>query len=118
MAFLTLSSTEIFQALNMRSNKKSLFELHYFNYYLLGTMIISFVLSVIIIYVPFINHLFDFAPLDFKMFMLSIGLGISIIPLVELYKLIKKLIYRNNYEKKENLYCRRKKGIVRNLVVS
>ena len=95
MAFLTLSSTEIFQALNMRSNKKSLFELHYFNYYLLGTMIISFVLSVIIIYVPFINHLFDFAPLDFKMFMLAIGLGISIIPLVELYKLIKKLIYRN-----------------------
>ena len=95
MAFLTLSSTEIFQALNMRSNKKSLFELHYFNYYLLGTMIISFVLSVIIIYVPFINHIFDFAPLDFKMFILAIGLGISIIPLVELYKLIKKLIYRN-----------------------
>ena len=68
---------------------------YYFNYYLLGTMIISFVLSVIIIYVPFINHLFDFAPLDFKMFMLAIGLGISIIPLVELYKLVKKLIYRN-----------------------
>ncbi|MGN1295618.1 MAG: calcium-translocating P-type ATPase, PMCA-type [Bacilli bacterium] len=95
MAFLTLSSTEIFQALNMRSSKKSIFELHYLNYYLLGTMVLSFILSVIVIYVPFINHLFDFMPLDFKMFMIGIGLGFTIIPLVEIYKLIKKLIYKN-----------------------
>jgi len=58
MAFLTMSVCEVFQALNLRSMTKSIFRLKTRNKVLFGAMVMAFVLSLFVIYVPGINDIF------------------------------------------------------------
>ena len=90
MAFLTLSMAEIFHSFNMRSRRKSLFKLGKPNYYLIGAMAISLVLSTAVIYIPFLRTAFDFAHIDAKEYFLSLLLAVLVIPIVEIAKLIER----------------------------
>ena len=87
-AFFTLSMCEIFHGYNMRSQKQSIFTLKKHNKTLWGAMALSFVLTLIIIYVPPLADIFTLEPLSLREIAVSIGLSISIIPLVEIVKLI------------------------------
>ena len=88
MAFLTLSLCEIFHSLNMRSRTKSIFKLKSHNKYLFGAMLLSFALTLTVIYLPGINKAFDLTPLSTSNFFTAIALAVAIIPVVEIVKLI------------------------------
>jgi Ca2+-transporting ATPase len=95
MAFLTMSTCEVFQALNLRSRDKSIFSLRTRNKFLEGAMLFSFVLSLAVIYVPGLNTIFKLTALSAVDLVISIGLALAIIPLVELMKLVHRLIFGN-----------------------
>lgn len=88
MAFLTLSLCEIFHSINMRSRTKSIFHLKNHNKYLFAAMLLSFVLTLGVIYLPGLNTVFGLAPLSAGDLFTAIGLAFAIIPIVEIAKFI------------------------------
>ena len=59
------------------------------NKYLLGSMLMSFVLTLGVIYTP-LNVFFELEALPASEFLTAAGLSLAIIPLVELVKLINR----------------------------
>lgn len=98
MAFLTLSMAEMFHSLNMRSRRNSLFKMNHHNKYLFAAMLASLVLTTIVIFVPFLATAFQFETISIAEYLVAIGLGLLVIPIVEVVK-----IFQRAYEsKKEN----------------
>lgn len=91
MAFLTLSMCEVFHSLNLRSRLNSIFRLKRHNKYLFGAMILSFVLTLIVIYTPGVNTIFELKPLALGDLGLAVLLAFSIIPVVEVVKFISRM---------------------------
>ncbi len=92
MAFLTLSMSEIFHSFNMRSRRESIFRMKNQNKFLLGAMVLSLLLSTIVIYVPFLADAFDFAPISAAEYAVAMALALSVIPIVEIIKLIQRKV--------------------------
>lgn len=92
MAFLTLSMCEIFHTLNMRSRDKSFFMVKGRNKFLFGAMILSFVLTFAVIYIPGLNAAFSLTALSVGNFFEAIGIAILIIPVVEIVKLVMRTV--------------------------
>ncbi len=90
MAFLTLSLMEVFHSFNMRSRRESIFKLKKQNKLLWGTLVFSLVLTVIIIYVPFLRKIFSFTFIGLKEFATAVAIAVLIIPIVEIAKLIQR----------------------------
>jgi Ca2+-transporting ATPase len=96
MAFLTLSLCEVFHSLNMRSRTKSIFRLKTRNKVLIGAMILSFVLTLSVIYIPGINTIFSLEALSLTNLLIGSGLAVMIIPVVETAKLVVSMIRKRN----------------------
>ncbi len=94
MAFLTMSMAEIFHSCNMRSQRGSIFTLKSVNPWLLGAMGLSLILTVAVIYVPFLAQLFGFRSISLLEYSVAMGLAACIIPIVELVKLIRRRVMR------------------------
>ncbi|MCE5196688.1 MAG: cation-translocating P-type ATPase [Negativicutes bacterium] len=90
MAFLTMNMVEIFHSLNMRSQRGSIFSLGSQNGYLLMAAGAAFIMSTIVIYVPFLANAFGFAEINLQEFLVAMCLAISIIPAVEIVKFIER----------------------------
>ena len=90
MAFLTMSMCEIFHAFNMRSQRKSVFGLKSHNKVLWLAMIGSLILTTALLEIPFLANAFGFTPVGFKEYGIAIALAVSIIPIVEIVKLIQR----------------------------
>ena len=90
MAFLTLSMIEIFHAFNMRSLRESVFRLPSHNRLLWAAMGLSMALTLAVIYVPLLSSAFGFAHISLAEYLTAMGLAISIIPIVELEKWLKR----------------------------
>ena len=90
MAFLTMSMAEIFHSYNMRSRRKSLFQLKKQNMFLLGSMILSLVLTTAVIYIPFLSNAFGFEHINVMEYLIAMGLAFSVIPVVEIIKLFQR----------------------------
>ncbi len=90
MAFLTMSMSEIFHSLNMRSQRGSIFTLKSKNMFLFGAMALAFVLTTLVIEVPFIAELFGFSPIGIVEYLIGMGLAILTIPVVETVKFIQR----------------------------
>lgn len=90
MAFLTLSMSEIFHSFNMRSRRQSIGKMGSMNWYLIGAMVLSLVLSTVVIYVPFLKDAFDFAAIDAREYFTALVLAVLVIPIVEIIKLIQR----------------------------
>lgn len=88
MAFLTMSIAEIFHSLNMRSQKKSIFRLGTKNVLLFAAAGVSLVLTTAVCEIPFLARAFDFTSVELPEYLVAIGLGALVIPIVELVKLI------------------------------
>ena len=97
MAFLTLSMAEIFHSFNMRSRRESIFRMKNQNMFLIGAMVLSLFLSTAVIYVPFLARAFDFAPISFAEYVVSMAIAVAVVPVVEIVKAIERAI-----EKKSN----------------
>lgn len=94
MAFLTLSMVEIFHSFNMRSRRKSVFTLKGHNKWLWGAMILSLVLTTAVIYVPGLRDAFQFQHISLMEYAVALGLAFSIVPIMELIKLIQRKLGR------------------------
>ena len=91
MAFVTVNFMEMFRAIAMRSQNDSIFTLKAFNYWLLGAFVLTTILTLGIVYIPTFARIFGFVPLNLNQFLISFGLAFSIIPLIEIVKIFKKL---------------------------
>ena len=92
MAFLTLSMCEIFHSFNMRSLHGSIFTMKTQNKWLWGAGILSFLLTTAVIEIPFLSNAFNLAHLDLMEYGVAMGLAICIIPIVEIVKLVQRII--------------------------
>ena len=92
MAFLTMSMCEIFHSFNMRSQRKSVFTLKGQNKILWAAMLGSLLLTTLVIEVPFIAGAFGFTPIGLTEYAIAIGLAILVIPVVEIVKLLQRLL--------------------------
>lgn len=90
MAFLTMSMAEIFHSFNMRSQRGSIFTMKARNYYLFGAMLLSLLLTTAVIYVPALSLAFGFEEISLLEYSVALLLAFSVIPLVELVKLIQR----------------------------
>ena len=92
MAFLTMSMAEIFHSFNMRSQRQSLFAMKCQNLYLWGAAVLSLVLTLVVLYVPFLQQAFSFEHISFLEYGIALGLAFMIIPLVEIVKAIQRTV--------------------------
>ncbi len=92
MAFLTLAMAEIFHSFNMRSRRQSIAKMGSINWYLVGAMVLSLVLSTAVIYIPFLADAFDFAHISLIEYGISLALSICVIPIVEIVKAIQRAL--------------------------
>ena len=90
MAFLTMSMCEIFHSFNMRSQRKSVFSLHSHNKVLWAAMVGSWLLTTLVLEVPFLAKAFGFTPVGLSEYLIAIVLALTVIPIVELVKLIQR----------------------------
>ena len=91
MAFLTLSLVEVFHGFNLRSRTASIFTLKKQNKTLWGTLLLAIVLTVVILYVPFLRNLFSFSYIDVKEFFIAVCIALLIIPIVEIAKIVRRV---------------------------
>ena len=87
MAFVTLSMCEIFHSLNLHSLDQSIFHITKLNMYLIGSMILSFILTLSVVYTP-LNTFFHLVALSLPEFLIAMALALAIIPITEIGKLI------------------------------
>jgi Ca2+-transporting ATPase len=92
MAFLTLSMAEIFHSFNMRSQRQSVFYMKCHNKYLWGAAILSLVLTLVVLYVPFLADAFSFEHISFLEYGIALALAFLIIPMVEIVKAIQRAL--------------------------
>ncbi len=90
MAFLTLSMCEIFHSLNMRSLSGSIFNIKGHNPYLWGAMLLSFLLTLVVIYVPGLNTAFRLVALSAGDYLTATAVAFAVIPVVEAVKLVQR----------------------------
>jgi Ca2+-transporting ATPase len=85
-AFLTMSMCEIFHAFNMRAQRQSIFTLRTNNPVLIGAAVLSLALTLAVIYIPVLAGIFSLEPLTSRELIVSLGMSVVIIPLVEIVK--------------------------------
>ncbi len=86
MAFVTLSACEMFHAWNMRSLKDSIFSIKTGNKLLFGSIILSFLILIPILFVPAMRSIFSLVKLDALNYLWAILISAAIIPIVETVK--------------------------------
>lgn len=95
MAFFTMAMSEIFHSFNMRSQRDSavgmVFKGHH-NVALYGAMIGSWILTTVVVQVEAIANIFEFKPLSIEEYLIALGLAVSIIPIVEVVKVIQRAV--------------------------
>lgn len=95
MAFLTMSMCEIFHSFNMRSQRQSVIKMMIsgsHNVYIYLATAASLVLTLAVIYVPFLRNAFGFTSISLKEYAVSMGIAFSIIPIVEIVKAMQRAI--------------------------
>lgn len=91
MAFATLGLIQLTHAFNVRSNKQSLFRIGWFtNRKLNIAVIISGLLIVLVIALPFLRELFSVVALNRQQWLIVAGASLSMIPIVEIVKLFSR----------------------------
>ena len=92
MAFLVVNFIQMFYAIDMRSQRESIFTMKTTNFWLLGSLLVTILLTLAVIYVPFLSNMFGFSEISLEKFGLSIVIAFLVIPLTEIYKIIERKI--------------------------
>jgi len=88
MAFLTLAMCEVFHSFNMRSQRTSLFKMKTQNLWLIGAGALSLLLTSLVVLIEPIAAIFGMVSIGFKEYVIAMVLGMTIIPFIEIAKLI------------------------------
>ncbi len=91
MAFLTLSTTQLFHAYNVKSHHSVFSPKSYKNKFMNFAFIVGFTLQVAVIYIPGISDLFEFAPLGIAEFAICMGLSLVMVVIQEIVKLVNRI---------------------------
>ncbi len=92
MAFLTLAMCEVFHSFNMRSLRGSLFKIKGQNLWLWGAGALSLLLTSLVVLISPVAKIFGMVGIGFKEYFIAMALGFAIIPLVEIVKLVHRMI--------------------------
>lgn len=95
MAFVSLCFIQLFHSYNLRSQRNSVLNGKLFgNKYLNLSALLGIALTLVVVLVPFFNDIFHTAQLTWLEWLISVGVSLAILPLVELQKLIEKAVTR------------------------
>jgi Ca2+-transporting ATPase len=95
MVFTVLCLSQLAHVLAIRSERESLFSMGVFsNKFLIGAVVLSFLLQIGIIYLPFLNPVFRTVPLSFGELLAAILLASLVFFAVEFEKLLKRRRYK------------------------
>lgn len=99
MAFLTLSTCQLFHAYNVKTDKR-IFSKNILNNKTLNiSFIVGFLMQIIVIYVPNVNsNIFKLSPLDLSNLMICIGLALAVIIITNILSLFKNKHKSNNLQ--------------------
>jgi Ca2+-transporting ATPase len=93
MVFTTLALAQMGNALAIRSDRLLLAQLGLFtNLPLLGAVVLTFLLQMAVVYVPFLQDVFDTVPLNLEQLLLSLGFSTIVFIVVEVVKWIRQRI--------------------------
>lgn len=96
MAFMAIISCQLFFSLSIRNSKKSIFKIGVFsNKYLIGAIILGFMLQLIVIEVPVLREAFKLQMLDRNGWIMVLILGLVPLLFKELYKLFNRTGNKN-----------------------
>lgn len=95
MAFLTLALIQLFHSYNLRSQTHSLFSRNPFANKSLNIAFLVGIALIAITFVPALQSFFGTTSLTLTELLISVGCAIAIIPLVELQKIIMRIIKKN-----------------------
>ena len=70
------------------------------NLFMLGAFAFSLLTTILVIYTPGLNTAFEFAPIHADEFFIAMALGVTVIPFVELSKVITRFAVKKRAEKK------------------
>lgn len=91
LAFMTIIACQLFYALSFRHPEYSVFKVGIFkNKYLVGAIVLGFLLQILVLEVPFLSDAFHLQSLHLQGWLEIIGLGIFPLVLNELIKLFRK----------------------------
>jgi Ca2+-transporting ATPase len=93
-----MSMCEIFHSFNMRSRRQSIFTLSRQNKWLWGSAAAALLLTTVVIEVPALARLFEFATISWKEYGVAMGLAFLIIPIVEIVKVFQRASARSKGE--------------------
>jgi Ca2+-transporting ATPase len=88
MAFTTLVFFSLFNVFNARSDERSAFAGFFHNRWLWGALLLSLLLQVAVIYVPFLQQAFSTAPLSLRDWLYCAAVASSVLWLREVSKLL------------------------------
>lgn len=92
MAFITLSVSQLFHSLNLRSATKSIFQVGIFkNRLLIGSIVLGLAIQASLVYVPFLHDVFGIHYLSIEDWLFVIGLSIIPVVLNEIVKAFKRV---------------------------
>jgi Ca2+-transporting ATPase len=91
MVFTVLCLSQLGHVLAIRSEKESLFKMGIFsNKYLFGAVVLTFILQMATIYVPFLNRIFKTEPLTWSELTFTLILSSAVFFAVEIEKLVRR----------------------------
>lgn len=97
MAFGVLALCQLFQAINLRHNRKSIFSIGLFsNPYMIGAFIVCAALQVSVMVLPFLQSAFKVVPLGMWDWVIVVALSSSPLFLYEVEKFIRRRIERKH----------------------
>lgn len=97
MVFTTLALAQMGNALAIRSDRLTLKQLGFFsNPALIGAVVLTFALQMAVIYVPFLQDIFDTTALSFGQLAMSLGLSTIVFFVVEITKWLKQKFERKS----------------------
>ena len=100
MAFVSLALIQLFHSFSMRSQDHSILNRKLFaNKYINLSFLIGVALTVFIVVVPGVNTAFGTVMINGVEWAISIAVAFAVIPCVEIYKLIVRLIQKHNAKK-------------------
>jgi Ca2+-transporting ATPase len=95
MAFVTLAFTQLFHSYNVKSDASVISKKTFDNRFLNLAFIVGAVMQLAVVYIPGLNTVFESVALNFAQIGIAIGFAFAIVIIMEIYKLIAKLVKKS-----------------------